>query len=163
MAARLIPIISRPTSMTIAEKDEFVAFVREAGKVTSQGLPDRVYRADFLVRMYDDGTLIGTAAIKVPDGGYPEGVFANAKAEGQADLYPRELGYVHVAEAHQSKGYSIALVEAAMSAAHGQALFATTASERMEKTLKRHGFTVLGEPYQSKDPNDVLKLFVQLA
>lgn len=162
MAAGLTPQVNRPSDLPPKEMDEFVAFVREAGKVTSKGLPRRIRQADFLVRKYDGHTLIGTAAIKVPDEGYPRSVFTKANVERHVDSYPRELGYVHVHEDHQSKGYSLDLAEAAVSAAHGQALFATTTSERMGKTLKRLGFTVLGEPYVSEeDETAMLRLFVR--
>lgn len=157
-------LVDRPSDLSPEETDEFIAFVRKAGKVTSKGLSRRIKQADCLVRKYDGDTLIGTAAIKVPDEGYPLGVFTKAGVEGEVDSFPRELGYVHVHKDHQSNGYSTELAKAAIQAVQGQGLYATTTSPRMERTLLRHGFTVLGESYQAEEePEAELKLFVRRA
>ncbi len=148
--------------MSEAEKDEFTAFVRRAGKVAPNELPRRVRQAAYLVRLFDEGKLVGTAAIKVPDAGYPEGVFAKANTKG-ADHFPRELGYVHVADSHQRQRYSCDLAEIALAAVQGVALFATTSSVKMERTLLRKGFTIVGDPYPSENEGETLKLFVRPA
>lgn len=152
----------KPANMTTAARDEFIAFVLQAGEVNAATLPDLVDRAVALVIMREGASLVGTAAIKTPNVTYPPKVFRKAKVEDQAAAYPFELGWVHVQHAYERQGRGNALVAAAVDAAAGKGLYATTKSEAMRRMLPKLGFTALGTPYVSaEDPGTELTLFVR--
>ncbi|MDX3885206.1 MULTISPECIES: GNAT family N-acetyltransferase [Alphaproteobacteria] len=152
----------KPADMTVAARDEFIAFVIQAGEVNAATLPDLVDRAVAIVIMREGASLVGTAAVKTPNVTYPPKVFRKAKVEGQAPAYPFELGWVHVHHAYERQGRGHALVAAAIHAAAGKGLYATTKSEAMRRMLPKLGFTALGTPYVSaEDPSAELTLFVR--
>ena len=154
--------IAKPAVLTGTDKDEFIAFVLQAGEVNSATLPDLVDRAVALVMMWDRASLIGTAAIKVPNITYPPKVFRKAKVEDQVAAYPFELGWVHVHHTYERQGRGSVLVAAAVEAAEGKGLYATTKSDAMRWMLPKHGFAALGESYASvEDPRAELTLFVR--
>lgn len=155
---------TQPSQLTTAERDEFIAFVLKAGEVGAATLSNLVDQAVTLVTLRDGQTLIGTAGIKRPNEGYRRKQFVKAKVEGLIDAYPLELGWVHVHSDHRDKQHSSELVKKALEAVPGRALYATTKSPKMERTLIRHGFAVQGDPYPSKENSTAkLTLFVRPA
>ena len=152
----------KPTEMTNAEKEEFIAFVMRAGEVNAFTLPGLVDRAAVLVMMREGASLVGTAAIKVPNTTYPPKVFGQARVAGQAARYPVELGWVHVDHAYERQGRGKTLVAAAVKAAANNGIYATTKSVAMERILPKLGFIPVGVPYRSAEhPGAEITLFVR--
>jgi len=151
---------AKPAEMTSRERAAFIAFVSGAGEVGAATLPALVAQAAALVTLHDGPALVGTAAIKAPSDAHRCGEFRKAKAGGQADAYPLELGWVVVDPAYRRRGHARALVAAAMAAVPGQGVYATTKTGQMRKMLPEHGFAVQGEPYPSVlTPEVALTLF----
>lgn len=138
-----------PLDMTEQERDEFTAFVGDAGEVSLATLPGLVEQAASLITAYVDGKLIGTAAIKRPHPGHRRDEFAKAGAMPHADSFPLELGWVVVHPDHRQRGLGRAMVAAAVSAAPREGLYATTKTEGMKRILARLGFEKLGSEYPS--------------
>lgn len=150
------------TDMTDRERQEFIAFVRKGGQVNAPSLPGLVDRAVALVTLHDDGTLIGTAAVKVPNVNHHHGDFAKAKVEDRADEFPFELGWVH--STRGGKGNGRKLLAAAVEAAGDRSVYSTTKADEMKHMLPDYGFTVLGQPFRSdKYPDANLILYVRSA
>src|ERR1700682_3138306 len=103
-----------PSAYTRADLAAFCSLVREGGQVRGPRLEQRVSRARKLVLLRDGASVVGTAAIKVPSDGYKEKVFRCAGVPEVENEYSLELGYIVVADAHQGKGLSRELVEAAL-------------------------------------------------
>lgn len=146
--------------MTDSARQEFIAFVRKGAQVNAQSLPDLVNRAIALVAIHDGQSLIGTAAVKIPNEGHHHGDFEKAGVKERAAEFPFELGWVHSARS----GNGRKLILAAVEAAGDRNVYATTKTDAMKHMLPDYGFVVLGQPFQStQDPDAKLSLFVRPA
>lgn len=139
--------ICTANEMTDGEKQEFIAFVLKGGQVNAQSLPGLVDRAVALVTLHDGQTLIGTAAVKVPNVGHHNGDFAKAGVKERASIFPFELGWVHSSQS--GKGNGRRLVAAAVGAAGDRSVYATTKTDEMKHLLPDYGFVILGRPFRS--------------
>jgi GNAT superfamily N-acetyltransferase len=146
--------------MSSSERDEFIAFVGDAGEVDRATLPELVSSAVALVMLHDGRTLIGTAALKVPFDAHRRREFRKAEVEDRADEFPLELGWVVVHPNYRRQGHAPALVAKAMGAAPDRGVYATTKTKRMRELLPDYGFVVQGKPYSSaRNPDASLSLF----
>lgn len=150
--------ICTATEMTEEEKKEFIAFVLEGAQVNAHTLPGLVDRAVALVTLCDGQSLIGTAAVKIPNVGHHRGDFAKAGVEERAVEFPLELGWVHSSRTGNGNGRK--LVAAALDAAGNRSVYATTKTDQMKHILPDYGFVVLGQPFRSTQDQDAnLSLF----
>ena len=144
--------------MTEHERQEFIAFVLKGGQVNAQSLPGLVDRAVALVTLHDGETLIGTAAVKIPNVGHHHGDFEKAGVKERATEFPFELGWVHSSRS----GNGRRLIAAAIEAAGDRNVYATTKTDKMIHMLPDYGFIVLGQSFQSaQDPTANLSLYVR--
>lgn len=154
---------AKPSELTTKERDEFIAFVMDAGEVSRAMLPGLVARAAVLVTLHHGLTLVGTSALKVPNEAHRRGEFRKARVGECADAYPLELGWVVVHPDYRGRGHAHALVTTAIEAAPRHGLYATTKTDPMRNILPKHGFVVQGKPYSSiLNPQDQLTLFGRL-
>lgn len=148
--------------MTDGERQEFITFVQEGGQVNEHSLPGLVDRAVALVTLHDGQSLVGTAAVKVPNVGHHQGDFTKAGVEERANEFPFELGWVVVHSSQRENGYGRKLIAAAIEAAGTRGLYATTKTGQMKHLLPHYGFIALGQPFQSaQDADASLTLFVR--
>ena len=152
-----------PAECVDADIETFCRMVEMGGEVDTTGLRDLVMRARRLVFARLEGATVGVAAIKQPRAGYRTGVFAKAGVSSP-DEYPEEFGWAFVPPEHRSKGVSGLLIEGALRGAD-RGLFATSwvDNERIHRGLRRFGFQVAGHPYESREPNRMLWLFLRPA
>jgi hypothetical protein len=144
--------------MTEAERLEFIGFVLRGGQVRAQSLPGLVARAIALVTLHSGHSLIGTAAIKVPNTGHRDNDFAKALVKDRAAEFSYELGWVH----SSSPGNGRKLIEAALAAAGNRNVYATTKTDKMLHMLPDYGFAAIGQPFKSdRYPDASLTLFVR--
>jgi hypothetical protein len=154
----MVPRVTTAAEMTERERQELIAFVLKGGQVHAQSLPGLVDRAVALVTLHDGETLIGTAAIKVPNLGHHHGDFEKAGVKGRAADFPFELGWVHSSRS----GNGRKLIAAAVEAAGDRSVYATTRTDKMIHMLPDYGFTVLGQPFRStRYPEEELRLYVR--
>lgn len=164
MEPLLLVRAAKPSEMTADEKKEFIALVTAGGEVLEHGLPERVDQAIALITIHDGETLAGTAAIKSPSGAYRRGHFTKAGVPDEARDYDLELGWIVVRDTHRRKGYVRFLMTAALAAAEGHGIYATTKSEQIRHILPDYGFTVQGVPYASAlEPDAQLTLLARPA
>lgn len=148
--------------MTEGERQEFIDFVLRGDQVNAQSLPGLVDRAVALVTLHDGPTLIGTAAVKIPNRGHHQGDFDKAGVKERASEFPLELGWVHSSQPRKGNGRR--LLAAAVEASESRNIYATTKTDEMKHMLPDYGFIALGEPFQStKDPAANLILYVRSA
>jgi predicted GNAT family N-acyltransferase len=154
----------RPQEMTATEKKAFIELVSAGGEVLEQGLAERVEQAVALVTIDEGAALVGTAAIKAPARAYRQGHFTKAGVAERASDYALELGWIVVRDTHRGRGYVRTLVEAALAAASGQGVYATTKSEHIRHVLPDYGFSAQGAPYASTlEPDAELTLLARPA
>ena len=157
--------VKRPSDCSATELQDFAALVLAGGEVTAVGLDARIRKAEALVFLAQDGCLKGIAAVKNPEQNYKNGVFQEAQASVQANEFPFELGWVFVLPSSRGAGFSHKLVQAALAATGGRAIFATSRSDNapMHKALNAHGLSCHGKAYASSRGNQNLVLFVSNA
>ncbi|QYK40241.1 MAG: GNAT family N-acetyltransferase [Paracoccaceae bacterium] len=154
--------VTTPEDMTKAERAEFIALVKEAGEVDPKTLPRLVDEAVALVTIYDGETLIGTAALKRPSADYRKKTFKKAGEGAGEAAHPLELGWVHVHNDYECQGHGQRLVQAALDAAKGAGVYATTKNDVMRRMLPKLGFGKAGGDYPSKrKPKEKLSLFTR--
>lgn len=150
----------KPSEMTAADKAAFIDFVNAGGEVNPATLPDLVENAVALVLLFNDGALIGTAAIKEPHPGHRRGEFAKADIAACADDFFLELGWVVVHPDHRKRGHAGSLVREAIALVGATGVYATTKTHRMRMILEESGFEAMGLPYPSHlKPEVKLTLF----
>lgn len=155
-------VVKKPSDCSEAELQDFAALVLAGGEVTAVGLDVRIKKAEALVFLSQNNCLKGIAAVKNPEQNYKSGVFQKAKASVQANEFPFELGWVFVLPSSRGAGFSHKLVQAALGATGGRAIFATSRAGNapMHKVLNVHGLSKHGEEYASNRGNQNLVLFI---
>ena len=156
------PIVVSPDEASEEQKAAFMALVRDAGEV-ADGLKARLARAAKLALLSTRDELAGTAAIKHPSASYRRKVFKNAKVDG-ADNFLHELGWVVIAKRWRGQHLTGTIVDAALRAIPGAAVFATTRSNNaaMHHVLEKRGFVRAGISYPSEQrPEQHIVLYVR--
>jgi len=158
-------IIKTPQECTRNDLETFIRLAHEGGQVKEQGLPARVKRARVLAFLVENGDTIGIAALKQPYKSYRTAVFARAKATLMSNSFPFEVGWVVISQKHQGRKLSRSVVEAVLTKARGQNVFATSAISReaMHRTLRRFGFVQHGQSYPPSQGDEDLFLFIHIA
>lgn len=156
--------VTKPSDMREADRAAFIDFVKEAGEVDPKTLPGLVDQAVALVTIHEGETLIGTAALKRPSADYRKRTFRKAGQEDAEASHPLELGWVHVHQVHERKGHGLRLVEAALEAAKGEGVYATTKNDAMRRMLPKASFVKAGDDYPStRKPEEMLALYTRTA
>lgn len=154
-----------PDSFSEAELQDFIALVRAGGEVNGTVLESNVRNAKCLVFLHQGDCLSGIAALKNPLLSYRKKIEKKSCEKIKAPEYPFELGYVFVLPSARRKGFSVELTSAALSAADGKGVFATTRvnNDGMQATLKKFGFAKGGSAYASGKGDHQLQLFLRPA
>ena len=158
-------LLKGPSQCTAQEIDAFCRTVVYEGQVSQQRFRKRVAKAHLLAFLIDpdDGTVIGTAAVKRPDPGYQREVFGKADASEFSQGDSLELGWVVVSPAYQGRGHCGRLVETVLRGFADTDLYATSKVDNlpMHKVLERFGFLKVGRSYVSKNRSGEISLFVR--
>jgi GNAT superfamily N-acetyltransferase len=130
---------------------DFENLLTKYGTIDPEGLTQRIGDAFRLLFLREsNGQLVGVGALKRPQLGYRNKVFAKARATTSPDEYRVELGWVAVAESHQGRGLSRRIIGQLISLAENENLFATTrADARAMRSAADYGFQPAGKPYPS--------------
>ncbi len=158
-------IVKSPTECSNIEICAFIAFVRDGGEVSIQGLPERIRSAATLVLARIDGLVVGVAALKQPQASYRRRVSSESGALIPAKDFPYELGWVYVSPESRGKGFSLLLSQAALIESKGTGVFATSRTDNiaMHRSLAKLGFEITGSPYTSGRGNHSLQVFARRA
>lgn len=163
LAAKYTTKVKAPSKANKDELEQFATLVESGGEV-SEGLRQRMKRADALGFLTFESKIVGTAALKNPSNQYRNGTFAKAKSTAEPASHPFELGWIYLAESHRGHKRIFPLLSAIIDRADGQGIYATTRSsnEPMKKLLSQFGFTCNGTAYNStQNPNEELMLFLR--
>jgi len=152
--------VGSPNEFGENERDAFVNFVVKAGKIDAAPIKSLVSDAVALGMVYSNYDLIGSAALKRPNIAYRTSVFKKAGVESP-EIYPFELGWVHVDEAFRSGGLAKKLASAVLEHTDGQGIYATTSSNAMSNILQGLGYNKAGNKYKSRDGKENLSLFIR--
>lgn len=153
----------RPAECPETDLATFEALVEQGGEVASQGLRERILRAEWLVfTMEEDGTPSGIGALKKPNESYKREVFRKAVASAKPDDFQYEAGWLFVSPAFRGRGYSRLLLAEVIRLADKKNLYATTReyNEPMRRTNQRCGLVETGSPFAAKDGDYKLLLCI---
>lgn len=153
----------RPAECSPEEIESFARLLRRTFGAAPGDRARRIGRARCLVFLREGEGLVGIAGLKVPTASHRRGVFVKAGVPLSGPAPPYELGWVVVDERQRGRRHSRLLVESALQAAGEAEVFATSHTENlaMHATLRRCGFTAVGDPYFSRRHERRLVLFVR--
>lgn len=156
-------IVKKPKECSGTELERFVNLVCAGEEVAASGLETRVRNAAFLIFLTEEQHLIGIAALKRPSLNYRRLVSEKAGVALETSVFPYELGWVYVIPSARGRGFSRKLVSAAIDAAGGMGMFATSRENNVciHRTLEHLGFVRSGLLYASSLGNYKLQLFLR--
>lgn len=155
-------VAQQPDFFTEAELQDFIAFVLAGGEVADAVLGNNVRKAKCLIFLRQGDCLSGVAALKNPLQSYRQKIEKKTGVPVAASDFPFELGYIFVLPSARRQGLSVELTSAALSAAEGKGVFATTRTNNlgMLATLGKFGFVQSGCVYASRKANQDIQLFL---
>ena len=150
-----------PGRCSVDELNEFELLVLEGDEVISQGLRQRIERAEKLL-FVKDNALIGVGAIKRPYNNYKNNVFKKAGVPELADNYSYELGWIYTSISARGKGVGRKIMEAIINLVGNSGCFATTreGNDAMHYLFSQYSFEKLGKSYKSDNADYLLALYV---
>jgi len=153
-----------PNECSDKEIEDFAALVAAGGEVELEGLEARVRSAICLVFLSLGPCLVGVAGLKKPSERHRKEVSDASGVSLPAAQVPYELGWVFVMPSARGKRFSVELTRAAVDAAAGAGLFATSRTDNanMHATLMKFGFKEVGKKWRSKRGRHSLMLFMRL-
>jgi len=152
-----------PSSCSANDINCFKELVISGGEVTSGTLSALVSNALSLAFASRDGRIVAVGAIKRPNAGYRDVVFAKAKAIQNPSHFQYELGWVYVSLLSRGCNLSGALVAALLPSLGIEPAYATSRVDNipMHATLEHSGFRPVGAPYPSKLNTPAIQLFLR--
>jgi len=158
-------VAQQPCLFTEDELQDFMAFVRAGGEVCDAVLERNVRNAKFLVFLRQGDCSSGIAALKNPLPSYRQKISKQTGVLVGHSEFPFELGYIFVLPSARHQRISVDLTRAALSAAEGKGVFATSRTNNvyMHATLGKFGFVKSGCVYTSSKGNHDLQLFLRPA
>lgn len=156
MAYKMDIITKTPNECSSSELSEFRALVLEGGEVVTEGLIERIKRAEKLI-FVNDKKCIGVGAIKRPYDVYKNKVFKKAGVSNLAKEYLFELGWI----LSRRKGVGNIIMQSIIASIGNSSCFATTRenNDAMRHLLNKYGFSVTGEKYKSDNGEYSLVLY----
>ncbi len=155
--------IVRPADASVEDLSAFQALVLRGHEVNPLTLPKLVRRAFCLAFAQCAGDLIAVGAVKRPYATHRTEVFARAGVEADPSCFPYELGWIFVAEAGRDMGLASQIVRCLVSKLNGERSYATSRVDnaRMHSSLKRYGYSPVGQPYSSQQTQQQIQLFIR--
>jgi hypothetical protein len=146
-----------PRQVSLRDLRQCIGIVKAGDAVDSESAAVEIPRAQVLALASTGNFIVGVGAIKRRR---PEYASHIAERSGASfDLNAPELGYIAVDSKHQGHELSGRIVQELLSS-HADALFATTSSERMKKTLAQAGFVQKGSEWEGRK-NQQLSLWIK--
>ncbi len=154
-------IVKIPSECTGEEIHGFKNRVIEGGEVIQNGLEMRIDDAHLLGFCFEGNTLVGIAALKRPNDGYRDDVFAKAKSSYDAASFNREVGWAFTDDRYRKRGVCSKILRELMEASKDQDVFATSrvTNQGVHKMLGSLGFIQGGSAYQGR--NEKILLFLR--
>ena len=118
-----------PKDCDASQIGDFMSFVLAGGEVTPNGLEHRIRSAARLIFLDVDSCLCGIAALRRPERGYRQAISTKSRVPLSEEEYPFELGWVFVMPSARGRKFSLDLTRAALAAAEGRGVFATSRND----------------------------------
>ncbi len=149
-----------PQECSIEELNEFKTLVLEGGQVSTQGLPERIKRAEKLIFVKDEGC-VGIGATKRPYDQYKNNVFKKAGVPSLAANYSLEVGWIYTSPSARGNGVGRKIMEFIVNAVGDSGCFATTRENNgvMRYLFEQYSFSMIGKKYASKNDDYSLLLY----
>lgn len=153
MQHTMTPVTGTPDAFSLAERMRFAELVIEGGEVGGAVLTDNITSAKILAVYRDMGAVHGVAALKRPRDSYRGKIEAKAGVALSKTEYPYEIGYIFLNDQLQGQRLSYPIVQAALESADGAGVFATVRvdNDKMRRTLRRAGFTAVGNSWKGNE------------
>ena len=140
-------IIDNPTKLSKELITQLLELIENGSQVDSNGLYDRIMRAELIAIRFDNNVIVTTATLKNPFDSYRKKVFTGAGIAIDTAAYNKELGYIVTNPKYEGKKHCQALLEAFMPVIAHTRIFATTRKSAMIHILSKYGFTIAGTSY----------------
>lgn len=154
------PVLKHPSLCSIAEIKAFQSLVRANGQASAARVPE----SELLAFLHNSGgDLIAVGAIKNPDPGYQQRVFATYAGVSMAtETWPtHEVGFFSIAPGWQGQGLGRRILQALINEMPHTPLFATTRTPGMMRLLEMQGFVVTGERWVTAAEQTPLALYIR--
>jgi hypothetical protein len=138
---------SAPSALSQTELADCVTLIASGGAVDPSSAKRELPYATSVATARKSDTVVGVGAIKRIRRGYASSISKHSGVNFPSDT--PELGYVRIHDDHQRKGLSRRIVTALLSG-YGGAVFATTSSAAMKKTLREAEFCMEGCEWEGK-------------
>jgi len=154
------PVLKHPSLCSDAEINAFQSLVRANGQASAARVPE----SELLAFLHNsDGELIAVGAIKNPNPGYQQRVFATyAGLTAPSDTWPaHEVGFFSIARDYQGQGLGRRILQALINEMPHTPLFATTRTPGMVRLLEEQSFVVTGERWVTAPDQTPLALYIR--
>lgn len=158
-------VIRSPRECTQDQINEFIALLTEGNEVDTRGVEARIRRAASLGFAYDNETLIGIAAVKVPADTYRRAIERKSGVELDSEEYPFEAGWLYVKPQYRDQkiGQSLRGLTILAALRLHEGIFSTTRDNNTiaKHILEKFGFTQEGSTWTSERSGTPLALFTK--
>lgn len=163
MSQEITLITKSPNEYSSQEFDQILSLILSGEEVSEAGLRRRVENCERIVTIFEDNIIVGVAALKRPLSSYRDKIQQKAGVSLHLEDYPYELGYIVVSKTSRGRGYSIYLVNAALSEKKESGVFAASrhSNKAMHKTLDKFNFEKVGQRYLSENKKSEIQLFLR--
>jgi len=154
------PVLKHPSLCSDAEISAFQSLVRANGQASAARVP----QSELLAFLHSsDGELIAVGAIKNPNPGYQQRVFATyAGLTDPSDTWPaHEVGFFSIAREYQGQGLGRRILQALINEMPHAPLFATTRTPGMVRLLEEQGFAAVGKRWVTATEQVPLALYIR--
>lgn len=141
--------IRRADKATTEELADFHRLVLKGGRVSADGLMDRIKKCELLAFYYEKGELAAISAVKKPTAGYIENLSRKIGYQIDTTRPVFELGYSVTTLKHRQKGISGNLKNRLLERARKAKglLFTTINLPSSKRYMERAGFEKKGNPF----------------
>lgn len=157
----IVRLWSRPQLESAHRVDDFVKLVREGGAVDARSVDNKLPRADKIAFIERSAKMVAVAALKRADPDYAAKLSSDERSGYKIGGDIPELGYVAVSETYRGLHLSSRVVQTILADSSGQ-LFATTTNQKMKSILATNGFRWVGKPWQGKQAEEKLSLWIRV-
>ena len=117
-------VTAHPSAFTVKDRDTFFRMLQGSATVSGTGLRGRIDRASRLAfARCPGGSLLGIAALKVPDARYRQRIIETSGASLNVREFPYERGWLFVEPSMRGQGIGMALLRDLSDVVGGQSFY----------------------------------------
>lgn len=149
--------VKTPIECDTAILKTFYDLVALGGKVSLNGLADRIKRCEFLAFCIDNNHIIGISAIKNPSENYKNNIITKHNIKRNSKELTFEIGYSFTRQGYRKKGISTKLKKKLLDNMINKSgiIFCTTAISSSQNFLIDNGFKNVGIPADGENDKNI--------